>query len=333
VDHLGAGVGLLVIVGDCDRVELAHRILAVEDAGGVFPRHRGAGFDLRPADLRAVPLTQRALGDEVVDPALALGVAGVPILHGRILDLGIVERHQFHHRGVELVFIAHRRGAAFEVADVRALVGDDQGALELAGVLGIDAEIGAELHRAANALGHVDEGAVGEDRAIQRREVVVAHRHDAAQPLLHQLGIFADRLGDREEDHARAQQLLTEAGGDADGIEHGIHRDLLGALHPGEHFLFAQRNAELVVDPLDLGIEVIERIQLDLLLGRGVVIGVLIVDRRIADLGPIGLLHGLPQAEGLEAPFEHPFGFVLLCGNEADGVLVQALGGEFGLDI
>ena len=48
------------------------------------------------------------------------------------------------HRGVQLVLVAHRRGAAFEVGDVAALVGDDQGALELAGVLGIDAEIGAD---------------------------------------------------------------------------------------------------------------------------------------------------------------------------------------------
>ena len=53
-----------------------------------------------------------ALGDEVIDTALALGIAGVPVLHRRVLDLGIVQRHQFHHRCVQLVFIAHRRGAA-----------------------------------------------------------------------------------------------------------------------------------------------------------------------------------------------------------------------------
>ena len=333
MDHLGAGVGLLEIVGDRDRVELAHAVFAVEHAGGVFPRHRRAGFDLRPRDLGTIPLTQRALGDEVVDAALALGIAGIPVLHGRILDLGIVHRDQFDHGGMELVFIAHRRGAAFEVADVGALLRDDQRAFELPRVFGIDAEIGRKLHRAAHAFGHVDEGAVREDRAIQRREVVVAHRHDLAEPLPDEVRIFADRFGDREEDHARAQQFGAEAGGDADGIEHCIDRNLLGALDACQHFLLAQRDAELVIDALDLGIEVVEAVQLDLLLGRGVVIGVLIVDRRIADLGPVGLRHGLPQAEGLQPPFEHPFRLVLLGADEADSVFGEPFFRKFGLDV
>src|SRR3546814_13546147 len=32
VDHLGAGVGLLIVVGDGDGVELAHRVVALQDA-------------------------------------------------------------------------------------------------------------------------------------------------------------------------------------------------------------------------------------------------------------------------------------------------------------
>ena len=93
-------------------------------------------------------------------------------------------REDLDHRGVQLVLVAHRRGAAFEVADVAALVGDDQGALELAGVLGIDAEIGRQLHRAADALGHVDEGAVGKDRAVEAGEIIVALRNDRAEIFL-----------------------------------------------------------------------------------------------------------------------------------------------------
>ncbi len=41
-------------------------------------------------------------------------------------------RNQLDHRGMQLVFVAHRRGAAFEVAHISALVGNDQRALELA---------------------------------------------------------------------------------------------------------------------------------------------------------------------------------------------------------
>ena len=66
--------------------------------------------------LRA-PRQCAALGDEVVDAAPALRVAGVPVLHRRVLDLGVVERDQLDHRGVQLVLVALRRGAALEVAD------------------------------------------------------------------------------------------------------------------------------------------------------------------------------------------------------------------------
>ena len=79
---------------------------------------------------------------------------------------------------------------------------------------GIDAEIGRKLHRAAHALGHIDKGAVGKDRRIERGEEIVGHRHDGAQIFLHQLGIIADRFGDRAEDHARFVQLFLEGGGD-----------------------------------------------------------------------------------------------------------------------
>ena len=113
---------------------------------------------------------------------------GIPVLHRRVLDLGVVERDQLDHGGVELVLVAHRRGAAFEVADVGALVGDDQRALELAGVRGVDAEVGRQLHRAAHALRHVAERAVGEHRRVERREEVVADRHHRAEVLLHQFG-------------------------------------------------------------------------------------------------------------------------------------------------
>ena len=119
------------------------------------------------------------LGDEIVDAALAVLVARVPVLHGRVLDLGVVERDQLDHGGVQLVLVAHRRGAAFEVAHIGALVGDDERALELAGLLLVDAEVGGKLHRAAHALGHIDERAVGIDRRVERGEEVVG---DGAPP-------------------------------------------------------------------------------------------------------------------------------------------------------
>ena len=61
VDHLGAGIGLLVIVGHRDRIEFADRILAVQHAAGIFPGDRAAGLDLGPAaPCCACPGTARA---------------------------------------------------------------------------------------------------------------------------------------------------------------------------------------------------------------------------------------------------------------------------------
>src|SRR3954467_10783444 len=124
VDHLGAGIDLLVAVGDRDRIEFAARIVTAQDAARIFPGDRGAGLDLGPGNLRIVAAAVAALGDEIVDAALAFGIAGVPVLYRRIFDFGIVERHQFDHGGVQLVLVALRRGAAFEIADIGALVGD-----------------------------------------------------------------------------------------------------------------------------------------------------------------------------------------------------------------
>src|SRR3546814_2098152 len=85
------------------------------------------------------------------------------------------------------------------------------------------------------SLGHIDEGAVREDRAVERREIIVVHRHDLSEPLFHQLGIFADRFGDGEEDHPRALQFLAEGRRDADAVEHRVDRDLARALSSEEH--------------------------------------------------------------------------------------------------
>jgi hypothetical protein len=37
VDHFGPGVGLLVVVGEGNRVELTHRVLTLQDAARILP--------------------------------------------------------------------------------------------------------------------------------------------------------------------------------------------------------------------------------------------------------------------------------------------------------
>ena len=278
------------------------------------------------------PAAIATLGDEIVDAALAVLVAGVPVLHGRVFDLGIVERDELDHGGVKLILVAHGRGAAFEIAHISALVGDDQGALELAGLLRIDAEIGGQLHRAAHAGRHIDEGAVGKHRRVERRVEIVGDRHDRAEIFLHQLGMRPDRLGHRAEDDARLGQLLLE-GGDHRDASRTRHRPRRAAFDPrafdaGEHGLLLQRDAELGIGLEQLGIDVGEALGPFGALRRGVVIEVLEVDFRIVDVRPGRLLHGQPAAIGLEPPGEQPVGLVLLGRDEADHVLGQALGGR-----
>ena len=249
---------------------------------------------------------------------------------------------------MQLVFVAHRRGAAFKVGDVRALVGDDERAFELAGVLGIDAEVGRQLHRAAHALWDVDERSVGKHGGVQRGIEVVGLRHHGEQVLLDQFRVFADGLGDRAEDDAGLGQLLLERGHHRNRVEHCVHGHLAGGVglafdviqlarlallaHAGEDFLLLQRNAQLGVGRQQFRIHLVQRLGAGLALGCCVVVDVVEVDLRIVDLGPGGLVHLQPATIGVEALLEHPLGLFLLGRNEADHVFRQALGGHVGLD-
>ena len=79
-----------------------------------------------------------ALGHEVVDTAFAVLITRIPVLHGRVFNFCVIEGHQLDNGRMQLVFVAHRRRATFEVTDVAAFVGDHQGALELTGIGCVD---------------------------------------------------------------------------------------------------------------------------------------------------------------------------------------------------
>src|SRR5207342_1442503 len=132
---------LLPMVGERDRVELAHRVVAQQHAAGVLPGDRRTGFHLRPRNLRTRATALAALGHEVVDAAHAVLVAGVPVLYRAVLDLRILERDELDDRRVQLVLVAHRRRAAFEVGHVALVLGDDQRAFELPRAHRVDAEV------------------------------------------------------------------------------------------------------------------------------------------------------------------------------------------------
>ena len=318
VDHLGARVGLLLFAGERNAVELAHAVVALQDDAGVLPGDGAAGLDLGPGDGGVVALALAALGDEVEDPALALAVAGIPVLHGGVLDGGVGFGVELNHGRVELVLVAHRRGAPFQVAHIAAFFHDNEGPLKLAGVHGVDAEVGAQLHGAAHALGHIDKAAVAEDGAVQRRIVVVAVGHHGAQILLDELGVVVDGFADAAEDDAMLGELLLEAGEDRDGVENGVDG------HVGQHLLLLQRDAELFVGRQDFGVNFVQAVQLGLLLGGRVVAERLQVHGRVMHVGPLRLLQGQKVAVRLEAELEHPLRLLLFGAEGAHDVFAEA---------
>ena len=236
VDHFRTGVGLLTVIDYRHAIELTNRVVTLQNHARIFPGDRRSGLDLRPGNLR-VGECLTALGYEVINPAAPLFVSRVPVLHGRVFDGRPGKRHQLDDGGVQLVRAPLRRRAALQIAHICTFIRDDQCSLKLPGIGGVDAEVRRQLHGAANALRHVHERAVREHRAVQRREEVVAVRHDRAEILTHQVRMLAQRLAERHEDDAELPQLLSHRCADRHRVEDRIDGDA------GEHLLLVERNA------------------------------------------------------------------------------------------
>ena len=269
--------------------------------------------------MRAVAPAVAALGDEVVDAAHAVFISGIPVLHRGILDFRVFHGDEFHYGGMQLVFIPHGGGAAFQVADETALVRDDEGAFELAGLRLVDAEIGGQFHGAAHALGDVHEGAIAEHRRVQGGEIVVRVGHHGTQVFLYQLRVFMHGFRYGTENHPHVRQLLAEGGGHGDAVEYRVHR------HAGQGFLLLQGNTQFLISGQQFRVHLIKALgTVTSLFWGGKVGNSLEIDGIIAQMGPIGFFHLQPVTIGLEAVVQHPLRFVLFRGNEADGILVKA---------
>src|SRR3954465_14142411 len=134
VDDLAAGVLVLACAREGNRQDLAVGALAHQVDRRVLHRQLRAEVAVDPLD-RRIGVRAPPLRHEVVDVLR-------PVLHGRVADPRTRLREQLDHRGVQRVGRVRRRRAALDVVHVGALVGDDDGALELAHVLRVDAEVG-----------------------------------------------------------------------------------------------------------------------------------------------------------------------------------------------
>ena len=96
MNHFCTGIRLLIVIYDRHRIELTDGILATKNATGILPGNRRACFNLGPRDFRVCTTAVATLGHEVVNAPNTVLVTGVPVLHGRVLDLGVFQGHQFN---------------------------------------------------------------------------------------------------------------------------------------------------------------------------------------------------------------------------------------------
>ena len=327
MDHLGAGVGLLVVIGDGDGVELRGGVIATQDTGRIFPGDGGTGLNLGPGEA-CVLERDTAFGDEIINSALAVFITRIPVLDGGVLDFRILKDDDLDDGCMELVLISHGGGAALQIGQISPLVGNEERALELTGVAGIDAEISAELHRAADTLRHIDEGTVGEDGGVERRIEIIGRGHDRAKIFLDQFGVLAHCFGNGAEDDPFLGEGVAERGLDRDGIHDRIDRHVACERCP-----FLEGDTEFVEGLHDLFVNLVFLSLLFLGLRCRVIGDCLKIDLGDSEVRPGGRDHGLPFAEGFESELKEPFGFVLLGRDEPNDILVQSGRHDIGLHV
>ena len=115
MNHLGSGVCLLIITGQCHRIKLAHRIITLEHTAWVFPCNSTAGLNLSPGYLGPISTTFATLGNKVIDATNAILITRIPVLHRRVFNLCILKCHQLNDRRMQLILITHRCRTPFKV--------------------------------------------------------------------------------------------------------------------------------------------------------------------------------------------------------------------------
>ncbi len=199
VDHLRPGVLVLAGAGVGHREHLARRLGAHEVHRRVLHGEAGPDVAVDPRHVR-LGLGPSPLGDQVVDVVR-------PVLDGRVRDARSLQRHQLDHRRVQRVGGVHRRRAPLDVVHLGALVGDDQRALELAHVLGVDPEVRLQRHVHLHAGRDVDERPARPHRRVEGGELVVVGRDDRPEPALHDVGVLPHGGVHVAEQHAQGLEV------------------------------------------------------------------------------------------------------------------------------
>jgi hypothetical protein len=193
--------------------------------------------------------------------------------------------------------------------DVGAGGADDQRPLELAHVLGVDAEIGLQWHVDADSRRNVDERSTRPDRRVQRGELVVVVRDDRPEVLLDQLRVLAQTRIHVEEEDTLLLEILPQRV--VDDFTLVLRTDA------GEELPLRLRNAELLEGVLDVLGNLFPRFAL--LFGRSDVIEDVVKIHPGEIRAPVRHRSLLEMVQGLEPKIAHPVRFILHRRNFFDG--------------
>jgi hypothetical protein len=221
---------------------------------------------------------------------------------------------------VEVELGVFRGRTALDVVNLRALLGDDEGVLELAHSLAVHPEVCLDRHLNLGVFGNVDEGAARPDRAVERGELVVARRDSLRHEVLFdEVFVFLDGFVHVTEDDTFLFPLLL----------HVLVDDLRLVLgtNAREGVFLGFRDAKLVEGVLNILGEIRPVVDTAAGLDIRADVGDDLVDVDLAEircLGPVGRhRHLLELLQRAEASLEHPVRFVLVLADDANRFLVE----------
>ena len=186
--------------------------------------------------------------------------------------------------------------------NLAAFVGDDQGALELAHILGVDSKVSLKRLVDVDTRRDIDERAATPHGRVQRRKLVVVRWDYRSEVLANQVRVLAYGRVHVTEQHAEALEVFAIAVKDNLGFVLRRHASQILAL--------GLRNAEPFIGVLD-GVGKILPALHTILGGLDVVINIVEVKvgHSISEPRQHGLL--LEALEGIQSKLEHPWLFVL----------------------
>ena len=72
-------------------------MIALQNNAGIFPGNGRAGFHLGPGYLCIRPAANTAFGHKIINTAIAFFIAGIPVLHCAVFDLGVFQRYKLYY--------------------------------------------------------------------------------------------------------------------------------------------------------------------------------------------------------------------------------------------